>query len=227
MKTALVTGASRGVGRATALRLGACGYRLELLGRASDDQLETERALDALGTPFEFVDCDLGDLTAADRAIELILARAGAPEIVIHNAGIVERAAFAEFGDASWQRQLDVNLTAPFRLTRALLPAMLAARSGRILFVSSISAVVGSPRQVAYNVSKAGLVALMRCLAEELCDTGLMTAAVLPGAIDTDMLRGSGYAARMTADEVARTLVFLATEASLAHNGGVTEMFGV
>jgi len=227
VKTALVTGASRGVGRATALGLGARGYRLELLGRASDDQLETERSLRAQGTLFEFADCDLGDFSSTDRAIELILARAGAPEVVIHNAGIVERAAFAEFDDASWQRQLDVNLTAPFRVTRALLPAMLAARSGRILFVSSISAVVGSPRQVAYNVSKAGLVALMRCLAEELSDTGLMTAAVLPGAIDTDMLRGSGYAARMTADEVARTLVFLATEASLAHNGGVTEMFGV
>ena len=118
-------------------------------------------------------------------------------------------------------------MDAPFRLTSALLPAMLAQRQGRILFVSSISAVLGSQQQAAYNASKAGLVALMRCLAEELTDTGLMTAAVLPGAIATDMLKGSGYEARMSAADVARTLCFLGIEASLAHNGGITEMFGV
>ncbi len=104
---------------------------------------------------------------------------------------------------------------------------MKRAGSGRILFVSSISAVLGCARQAAYHASKAGLVGFMRCLAEELSDTGLMTMALLPGAIDTDMLAGSGFAPRMSAEDIFETLQFYATSAPLAHNGASVEMFGI
>jgi NAD(P)-dependent dehydrogenase (short-subunit alcohol dehydrogenase family) len=104
---------------------------------------------------------------------------------------------------------------------------MLARRSGRVLFVSSISADLGTKAQAAYNTSKAGLVASMKCLAEELADTGVLTMALLPGAVDTAMLTGSAFPPRMSAEDVARTLVFYALDASSAHNGARIEMFGI
>jgi 3-oxoacyl-[acyl-carrier protein] reductase len=224
---ALVTGTSRGVGRATALRLAEDGFRLALVGRASAAEQETERLLVHLGAQFSHVPCDLARPAEVAEAARAVLERFGPPDVVVHNAGIIERAAIAELDDASWNRQLEINLSAPFRLTRALLPAMLAANHGRILFVSSISAHLGAPRQAAYHATKAGLVALMRCLAEELKDTNLSTMALLPGAIDTDMLEGSTFPARMTAAEVAETLAFYAQAPGRGHHGSVVDMLGV
>lgn len=223
----VVTGASRGVGRATAFAFAARGIRPVLLGRASARLDHTAAELASAGASPLVVTADLALRSEVDAASQRILAAVGAPLAVVHAAGIVERASTTEVDDASWDRQLEVNLTAPLRLTRALLPRMLESGRGRVLFVSSISATLGTARQAAYNASKAGLVAAMRCLAEELSQTALMTAAVLPGSIDTDMLVGSGYAPRMTAEEVAGTLVFLGLDASRAHNGAAIEMFGV
>jgi 3-oxoacyl-[acyl-carrier protein] reductase len=118
-------------------------------------------------------------------------------------------------------------LGAPYALTRALVPAMRARGHGRVLFVGSISGTLGTARQSAYCASKWGLTGFMKSLAEELHDTGLMTCAVLPGSVDTNMLDGSGFDPRMSADDVARTLVHYALDAPLAHNGAVIEMFGV
>lgn len=227
MSRAVITGASRGVGRATALALAERGVEVVLLGRSQPHLEETRALVAARGGHAEIVVCELADREAVEDAARRIAASAEAPRAIVHAAGVVERAPVTELSDVSWDYQLAVNLTAPFLLTRALLPSMLEARRGRVLFVSSISAGLGTAAQSAYNVSKAGLVAFMRCLAAELSDTGLLTAAVLPGSIDTDMLVGSGFAPRMTAEEVARTLTFLALDASPAHNGATLEMFGV
>lgn len=228
MKSPIVlTGASRGVGRATAQLLATRGQNLILLGRPSAALEETLADVKQRGVQAELLTCDLSQSTQVQEASRVLLDRYGPPATIIHNAGIVERVSLLELTEESWRQQMEVNLTAPFLLTQALLPALLAQKSGRILFVASISAQVGTARQSAYNASKAGLVSVMRCLAEEISDTGLMTAAVLPGGIDTEMLQGSGFPARMTPEEVARTLSFLALDASLAHNGAVLEMFGV
>lgn len=170
---------------------------------------------------------DLLDAEATFRVAEQCLAELGPPNVLIHVAGVVERALIHQMTPSVWQSQMEINLHAPFRLTHAFLGEMRRSGRGRILFVSSISAVLGSAGQAAYNASKAGVLGLMRCLAEEIKDTGLMTAAVLPGAVDTDMLKGSGYQARMSASEVAGTLLFLGIDASPAHNGACIEMFGV
>jgi 3-oxoacyl-[acyl-carrier protein] reductase len=226
VKLAVVTGASRGVGRALALELGKRGFELALLGRESAAQEETNRHLREQGIPFRHIACELAAGASVERAARTVLEAGRAPDVLVNNAGIIERAPVAECSDEVWQRQLDVNLTAPFRLTRAFLPAMLARKQGRILHVASISAVLGTKTQSAYHASKWGLVGFMKCLAEELTDTGLMTCALLPGSIDTDMLAGSGYPPRMTAEDVARTLCFYAEDAPLAHNGAIVEMFG-
>lgn len=224
---AVITGTSRGVGRATAFRLAQAGFQPLLVARPSAAQLETERLLTAAGQPFLTIACDLAQPEQVSAAGRAILDCVGAPEVVIHNAGIIERAPVQSLSDASWDEQLEVNLSAPFRLTRALLPAMLEAERGRILFVSSISAKLGAPGQAAYHASKAGMVGLMRCLAEELRETRLVTMALLPGAIDTDMLKGSPFPARMTAEEVAETLAFYARAPGRGHHGSVVDMLGV
>jgi 3-oxoacyl-[acyl-carrier protein] reductase len=171
-------------------------------------------------------ECDLRAPDQIEAAATRLLGELGTPDVVIHNAGVVTRATIEDTSDDAWDEQLAVNLRAPFLLTRALLPALRARRTGRLLFVASISATLGSPRAAAYAASKWGLVGFMKSLAEELHDSGLMAAAILPGSVATAMLEGSGFEARMTPEEVARTLVYYALDASLAHNGGLIEMFG-
>lgn len=225
---AVITGTSRGIGRATALMLGRRGLRLVAVTRDAEDRSRLRDACRAAGAPsVDIVPLDLNDLASVERVGGDIASRFGAPAVVIHNAGEVVRARVDELSRAEWERQLNVNLSAPFVLTRALLPRMLAKRRGRIVFVASISSSLGTPRHSAYCASKWGIVGFMKSLAAELTDSGLMTAAVLPGSVDTQMLQGSGFPPRMSAEDVAHTLTHFALDAPLAHNGAVIEMFGV
>jgi len=225
---AVVTGASRGIGRAAALSLSARGLPLVLLGRPSAE-LDGARGacLDAGAPHASVLHADLSDLKAVERAAADLLAAHGAPQIVLHNAGEVHRARIEQLSLADWEHELSLNLSSPFALTRALLPAMRGRGQGRILFVGSISSTLGTAGQSAYCASKWGVVGFMKSLAAELSDSGLMTCAVLPGSVSTRMLEGSGFPARMNAEDVARTLTFLALDAPLSHNGGVVEQFGV
>ncbi len=226
MTIAVITGTSRGIGRALALHLASRGCELSLLSRPSKAQTETERLLREAGAAFRAFPCELSDPASIARATGETLAACGPPDVVVHSAATIERAPVATTSDASWQAQLDVNLTAPFRITRAFLPDMLGRGRGRILFVASISSTLGTAQQAAYHASKWGLVGLMKCLAEELSDTPLSTMALLPGSVDTDMLAGSGFEPRMTPEDVARSLAYFALDAPRAHNGAVVEMFG-
>ncbi len=226
---ALVTGAGRGVGRAVAIALAKRGFRMALLGRPSSHHAEGAALVaDASGgrAPFQ-VFADFLDAAALSRAAASVVAELGAPTVVVHNAGVVVRARIEETSVDAWDEQQGVNLRAPFVLTRALLPSMRSAGRGRFVFIGSISGTLGSPGAAAYAASKWGLTGLCKSLAEELKDSGLMACAVLPGSIDTDMLKGSPFPARMTAEEVAKTVEFLAVDAPPAHNGAVVEMFGV
>lgn len=225
---ALVTGAGRGVGRAVALALAKRGLELALVGRPSPQHASTVAELAQLTgqKPFE-VFADFQDAGALERAAQAIVNELGAPDVVVHNAGVVVRASIEQTSIAAWDEQLDVNLRAPFVLTRALLPDMRAAKRGRFVFIGSISGTLGSAGAAAYAASKWGLTGFVKSLAEELSDSGLMACAVLPGSIDTDMLKGSPYPARMSAADVAKTVEFLALDAPLAHNGAALEMFGV
>lgn len=223
---ALVTGASRGVGRAVALALARRGVELLLLGRASEKLSETCALVESAGVRATKLEAELTSAAELERAAALALARR-VPTIVVHNAGSVVRASLEDTTLEAWDEQLAVNLRAPFVLTRALLPAMRSAGRGRFVFVGSISSTIGSPGAAAYAASKWGLVGLMKSLASELTDSGLMACAILPGSIDTDMLKGSTFTPRMSAAEVARSIEFLVLDASLAHNGAVLEMFGI
>lgn len=220
MTRALLTGASRGIGRATALELSRRGVDLTLLGRSSSALGEVAKT-----TAGSVVECDLADpsqlTTAAAAALEL-----GVPDVVIHNAGVIDRTRIEETSLESYERQMAINLRAPFLLTRELLPALRSAKRGRILFVGSITSTIGSRNAAVYAASKWGLVGLMKSLAEELSDSGVVTSAILPGSVNTEMLLGSGFEPRMSAEDVAVTIAWYALEAPLAQNGGVVELFG-
>jgi 3-hydroxybutyrate dehydrogenase len=228
VSSVLISGASRGIGRATALACAARGARLGLLGRPSEEQRETTDLCLKSGAPRVLeLDADAANAEQLQHAASEFLNAYGAPDALIHNAGIAGRTSVEDTTLASWSEHLSVNLSAPFVLTRALLPAMRARRSGRIVFVGSISSTLGTANLSAYCASKWGVLGFMKSLAAELTDSGLMTCAVLPGSTDTRMLEGSGFPARMTAEQVAQTLLHYAFEAPLAHNGASIEMFGV
>ena len=224
MTRVAITGASRGIGRATALRLAARGAQLDLLGRSSGALEQTLSALSKTGARVRFFPCDLS-LTADVIRTGEALVDGGAPDVLINNAATIERKPVHELTPESWDYQLAVNLRAPTLLCRAVVPEMRARGSGRILHVGSISSTLGTANSSTYNASKWGLVGFMKSLAEELSDSGVMTCAILPGSVDTQMLAGSGFVPRMSADDVAKTLEYYSLDAPLAHNGASIEMF--
>ncbi|MBM4374058.1 MAG: SDR family oxidoreductase [Deltaproteobacteria bacterium] len=224
---AVITGASRGIGRATALALAQRGLSLALLGRPSPRQSEAVTACRALGVDAHEYAFELTDAAALAAAASELVVRQGTPRVVINNAGdLVRGPRVHETTVEDWDRILAVNLRAPFLLCRALLPSMLAAGRGRFVHVSSISATMGSPGAASYCASKWGLLGLSKSLADELRGTGLQSVAVLPGSTDTDMLAKTPFAPQMSADDVARLLVFYGLDAPDAVQGSLVEMFG-
>jgi 3-oxoacyl-[acyl-carrier protein] reductase len=161
------------------------------------------------------------------RALARCTLEHGVPELVVLNAGIVRRGTRVEetsFED--WRRVLAVNLDGPFLVTRALLGSMRAAGRGRLVFVGSISSTIGCSANASYAASKWGVVGLMKSVAEETRGTGLVVSGVLPGSVDTDMLRGSGFEPVMTPAEVAGTILYLGIDAPAAVHGSAVELFG-
>ena len=171
--------------------------------------------------------CDVASEIDVTRASTAILASLGVPRVVVNNAGIVRRGQLVhETRPAEWDEVIAVNLRGPFLISRAFLPAMLAARRGRFVHVASISATIGSPGAASYSASKWGLVGLSKSLAEELRGTGLGSIAILPGSVDTEMLVGSGFPPQMKADDVAAMIVHAGLDAPDALTGSAVEMFG-
>jgi 3-oxoacyl-[acyl-carrier protein] reductase len=205
----------------------AHGHSLALLGRPSGSLDETLAEVRRAGVRAEAFRCNLGEPDEIREAARGVLGSLGVPGVLVNNAGVIRRAPVENMTLAEWHEQLDVNVRAPFLLSQAFLPGMRKAKAGCIIHVASISSTIGSPLASAYCASKWALVGFMKSLAEEISGSGLVTLAVLPGSVDTDMLAGSGFAPRMTAEDVAKTIVFYAEQATPAHNGGLVEMFGV
>jgi 3-oxoacyl-[acyl-carrier protein] reductase len=223
---AVITGASRGIGRATAEALAKRGLTVALLGRVVSDLEAVASEIARNGGAAHAFECDVAEPATIEHAARAILRDHGAPLVVVNNAGIAERAPVESMSNEVWNHVLAVNLTGPFLVTRAFLPAMKERARGRIVHVASISSVLGTPKLSAYCASKWGVVGFMKSLAEELRGTGLQTMAVLPGSVDTAMLKGSGFVAQMTAEDVAGTITYAALDAPDAMNGSALEVFG-
>jgi len=224
---ALVTGGGRGIGRASVLKLAERGFDIAIISRTSVTAEESAGLVTKLGRRALALACDVSRGEDVERAAERVTRELGTPDVVIHSAGVVHRGANVEStSTASWDEVIGVNLRGPFLVTRAFLPAMRQRGTGRIVFVGSISSTIGCPGIASYAASKWGLVGLAKSLAEELRGSGVSALSVLPGSVDTDMLKGSGFQPAMTADDVAGTIVYAALDAPSALSGSAIEMFG-
>jgi NAD(P)-dependent dehydrogenase (short-subunit alcohol dehydrogenase family) len=183
-----VTGAGRGIGAAVAVRLGREGYRVALTAR-SEDQLRETAAL--VPTDTMVLPADMLDPAAPDRVVEAVEEAWGSVEVLVANAGAGESAPIARMSDEMWARQIELNLTAPFRAIRRVVPAMVEQRWGRIVALASVAAKRGEPYIAAYTASKHGLLGLVRSVAAELATKGVTVNAVCPAYVDTPMTDGS------------------------------------
>ncbi len=238
-KVALVTGASRGIGRAIANRLGEQGAIVVAAARGvhADD---TARELTAAGRTAEAVNLDVTDQAAVEKLPREIVARHGRLDIVVSNAGIARDQLVMRMKREDWDAVLATNLTAAFVLAQAAIRPMIRQRSGRIIAISSVVGQTGNAGQTNYAASKAGLIGFAKALAREVASRGITVNVVAPGLIETDMTKaiadkaqasGAGQIplARFgTVDDVAAAVCFLASdEASyitghvLAVNGGM------
>lgn len=181
---ALVTGAGRGIGRAVAERLSREGMRVALSAR-SKDQLEETAA--ACAGPTLVLPQDITAPAAAAELIAEVTRTWGTVEVLVANAGAGLSSRVERTSDDDWQRMLDINLTAPFRCLRAVIPAMRQSGTGRIVVVASIAAKVGEPYISAYTASKHGVLGLVRSAAVELATSGVTVNAICPGYVDTPM----------------------------------------
>jgi 3-oxoacyl-[acyl-carrier protein] reductase len=221
-RVAVVTGTSRGIGKAIATALALEGARVA--GCALNGPAAPAPA------PGGFVvACDVRRADQVEAFREHVLARLGAPDILVNNAGIVVRAALVDLTEQAWNDVLGANLNGTFLVTRAFLPSMISkGPGGRIINISSIAGRQGTPMLTAYCAAKHGVVGLTRALGEELRPQGIVVNAICPGSVDTDMLKIGmpGGTARMTPDDVARAALFLAADAPLALTGSCIDVFG-
>lgn len=201
-RVALVTGAGRGIGRATALRLATAGAQVVLSARTGAELDSVVAEIEAAGGAAAALECDLGDRTQTVGLVSRASEPYGPVDVLVNNAGMGSSAdprPLADFNDPFWDLTLEVNLTAPYLLSKAALPHMREQRWGRIITVASINSRIPSPHSGAYVASKHGVLGLMRTLALEHAAEGITVNCVCPGPVATRVndLRISYDAARL------------------------------
>jgi NAD(P)-dependent dehydrogenase (short-subunit alcohol dehydrogenase family) len=183
-RTCLVTGASRGIGAAVAAALSADGHRVALVAR---DTAALEEVRRGLPSPSLGVSADVTDPSQLEAAVAQVEGEWGPIEVLVSNAGAGFAAPLVDTSDDDWSRMLELNLTAPFRLVRRVLPGMLDAGWGRIVVVASVVAKRGESQVAAYTAAKHGVLGLVRAAAAEVARSGVTVNAVCPGYVDTPM----------------------------------------
>ena len=236
-KTALITGASGGIGGAIATALHGAGATVALSGTR---EAPLQELCAALGSRAHVLACNLSDPAAVEALPKQALEVMGRVDILVNNAGITRDQIFMRMSDDEWQSVIDVNLTATMRLCRGVMRPMMKARWGRIINISSIVGATGNPGQVNYAASKAGMVGLTKSIAYEVASRGITANAVAPGFIATAMtdklsddqkaaINAKIPATRMgTPEEIAAAVLYLAspeagyvTGTTLHVNGGM------
>ena len=186
-KVALITGASKGLGKAMALALGAAGARLALVSRNLDQLTSVAGEVRALGAEAEVFQADVTDEKQVQQLEQAVIAKFGRIQILINNAGINIRKSVTDFSLSEWQQVLDTNLTGPFLLCRAFVPHLKGQGYGRIINMTSIMSHVALAGRSAYAASKTGLLGFTRALALELAAEKITVNGISPGPVATEM----------------------------------------
>ncbi len=239
-KTALVTGASRGIGRAVAVALarGGANVALNYAGNEAAANEALKLVLAAGAPKAKLYRFDVADPGACGAAVEQVIADLGGLDVLVNNAGIAVDQLVMRLKDEDWNRQIQVNLTGTFNLIRAAARPMMKARRGAIVNVASVVGETGNAGQAAYAAAKAGQIGLTKSVARELASRNIRVNAVAPGFIDTDMTAALPEAARTklmegiplarlgTAEDVANAVAFLASDQASYVTGEVLRVNG-
>lgn len=218
-ETAVITGGSRGIGRAIALKLAESGYQIALIYQGNTEKAEETVSLcKAYGVAAKAYRCDVSSNDEVKTAISEIRKDSDTVSVLVNNAGITRDSLIAMMSYENWESVINTNLRGTFLMIKHTVPLLLRNKGGRIVNISSVSGMMGNPGQANYSASKAGVIGLTKTVAKELCKKGITCNAIAPGFIKTEMtenlenseLLNSIPLGRMgSADDIADTVLFL------------------
>ena len=235
-KTAIVTGASRGIGRAIALKLAQDGYNIAILYAGNTDAAnEVGKLVCEIGVEVLVVQCNVSDFDACKTVIDEVKETFGTVDVLVNNAGITKDGLAMKMSEQQFDEVMDVNLKGAFNMIRHCYSIFLKQRQGRIINIASVAGIMGNAGQANYSASKAGMIGLTKAIARELAGRNICCNAVAPGFIETEMTENLGELPLIDAiplkrmgksDEVAALVSFLASEQAGYITGEVIRIDG-
>lgn len=238
-KTAIVTGGSRGIGRAVSLLLAREGANVAIVYAGNTAAAEeTKQQAEALGAAAAVFQCDVADEQAVADMVKAVKTQFGSVDILVNNAGITRDGLLMRMKEADWQAVLDTNLTGVYHCTKAVSKLMMKQRQGAVINLSSVVGETGNAGQANYAAAKAGIIGFTKAVAKELASRNIRVNAVAPGYVETDMTAGLPDSAKedmlrsiplgrpATADDVAQAVLFLAFDQAKYITGQVLNVDG-